>query len=542
MTSLYHLVYLDDDRLHYISRGMIASLTSICRFNLESVLVDVFIDSGNISDIRASGLIVGIFKEKELDGNIMGHLLEAVGDDIRNLVKSGEISGALDNVAVIYTLGMMEVPRVIFCGLGAKDLYGEETLRRSVAVGLRKLRALGCDSVALDVESFAGGNVDISTVIKGGVEGALMGLYRYEDFKTNRSRQNLESLALFVDDSANEDSLQNQLNEGITVAESVNLSRDFSNSPPNVMTPTKLAESAIEISNKTDIICDVLDGDDMSRMGMGAIMGVARGSAEPPKLIVMKYFGDRDRDGTELALVGKGITFDSGGLNLKSYRGMRAMKGDMAGGAAVIAAMKAISELSLKANVIGVIPATENMPGQRAQRPGDVVRVMDGTTIEIDNTDAEGRLILADAVCYAVSLGAEAVIDVATLTGAVGTALGDRFMGVFGNKNEFTKLVMEAGNNCGERLWELPTCEEYAVQFKSDIADIKNAGTGGAGASIGAMIIGRFAADIPWVHVDIAGTSRVLSTEGYKIRGATGIAVRTLIEVAKYIKGLGSPV
>ena len=213
--------------------------------------MDVFIDSRNISDLKTSGLIVGIFKEKELDGNTMGHLLSKVGDDIGILVKSGEISGTVDSVAVLYTLGLIEVPRVIFCGLGDKDSYGEEILRSSVAVGLRKLRSLGCDTAALDVESFAAGNVDTCMVIKGGVEGALMGLYRYDDFKTARSGQNLKSLALAVGDSAKKYSLHNQVNEGFTVAESVNLSRDFTNAPPNIMTPTKLAEAAMEIANKT---------------------------------------------------------------------------------------------------------------------------------------------------------------------------------------------------------------------------------------------------------------------------------------------------
>ena len=233
-----------------------------------------------------------------------------------------------------------------------------------------------------------------------------------------------------------------------------------------------------------------------------------------------------------LGLLGKGITFDSGGLDIKTAAGMRSMKGDMAGGAAVIAAMKAIGRLKPRLDVTAVVPATENMPGGRAQRPGDIVETMSGKTVEIDNTDAEGRLVLADAAEYAVSNGVDRIVDVATLTGAVTAALGNLCIGAFGNDRTFTDEVIAAGNEVDERIWELPTYEEYKEQYRSDVADIKNAGSGGAGAITGALFIGEFVGDRPWVHLDIAGTRYADMAKGYTVKGATGVAVRTLVALA----------
>ena len=271
----------------------------------------------------------------------------------------------------------------------------------------------------------------------------------------------------------------------------------------------------------------------MAELGMGALLGVAQGSEEPPKFIVLRYKGDPDDEANTLGLLGKGITFDSGGLDIKSASGMAAMKGDMAGGASVIAAMRAIGRLRPKINVTAIVPATENMPGARAQRPGDVVRAMSGKTIEIDNTDAEGRLVLADAVAYARSIGLTRLVDVATLTGAVVVALGNQCTGAFGNDQDFANEVIRAGSQTGERIWQLPTYDEYKEQYKSDVADIKNTGGRGAGSIIGAQIIGEFSDGASWVHLDIAGTSRTDRNKGWNLKGATGVPVRALVRLTR---------
>jgi leucyl aminopeptidase len=299
------------------------------------------------------------------------------------------------------------------------------------------------------------------------------------------------------------------------------------------MTPTILAGVAEREAQENNLDFELIGEDKMKEFGMGSMLGVAQGSIEPAYMIVMKYKGDEDNPNDSIALVGKGITFDSGGLSLKSPAGMTTMKGDMAGGAAVIGAMTAISKLNLKINVYGIVAATENMPGGQAQRPGDVVTAMNGTTIEVLNTDAEGRLVLADALCYANHLGVNKIVDVATLTGAIRTALGDEIIGAFGNNDEFTQDVIKAALKEGERLWELPADESFAKNLKSDIADIKNVAGASGGATIGAMVIGKFAEDTPWVHLDIAAVSRTNSANGDNVKGATGTPIKTLVSLCR---------
>ncbi len=281
----------------------------------------------------------------------------------------------------------------------------------------------------------------------------------------------------------------------------------------------------------------VLEASDMGELGMGALLGVAQGSDQPPKLIVLRYEGDRANPGNNLGLVGKGITFDTGGISLKPAGGMEAMKGDMAGGASVIAAMQIISQVKPKINVSGIVAATENMPGGSAQRPGDVVRAMNGKTIEVINTDAEGRLVLADALCYARSQGLNRLVDVATLTGAMVTTLGKACTGVMGNNQELIDQVTAAGQETGEKYWQLPMFDDYKDLIKSDVADMKNSGGRQAGSISAAFLLAEFVGDTPWVHLDIAGTSTAERTKGYQVKGATGVPARTLANLASQLAG-----
>ena len=365
-----------------------------------------------------------------------------------------------------------------------------------------------------------------------------MGLYRFDRHKSDGGPTAIEQMTMVERDGDAFDRIEAGLARGRIIAEAVNLSRDMANEPANFMTPTDMAECALTVATETGIEIQVLDRLEMGELGMGALLGVAQGSDEPPKLIVLKYHGDPNNEENSLGILGKGITFDSGGLDIKSASGMATMKSDMAGGASVIGAMKALAQLKPRLNVTGIVPATENMPVGKAQRPGDVVRAMNGKTIEIGNTDAEGRLVLADAVSYARSLSLTRLVDVATLTGAVIVALGDDCTGVFGNDQDWIDLITQAGARVGERIWQLPTFPESKERYKSDVADIKNTGTRGAGAITGAMIIGEFAEGAAWAHLDIAGTDGSDRDTGHTTKGATGGPVRTLVALAE---GLASP-
>lgn len=296
------------------------------------------------------------------------------------------------------------------------------------------------------------------------------------------------------------------------------------------MTPGHMAEIAAELAEDYGLELTVLEREQMEALGMGALLGVARGSQQPPKFIVLRYRG-KDSDEIDIALIGKGITFDSGGISIKPADGMEEMKGDMAGGAAVMAATGAIAQLKPRINVMAICAATENLPGGNAYKPGDVVTAMGGKTIEVISTDAEGRLTLADALGYARQHGAKLIVDAATLTGACRVALGDIVSGAFTNNRELLDKVIAAGAEAGERHWQLPTYDEYKEQNKSEVADIKNVGGRLAGATTAALFVGEFAGDTPWVHLDIAGTSSSEKERGYLVKGATGVPVRTFVNL-----------
>jgi leucyl aminopeptidase len=303
------------------------------------------------------------------------------------------------------------------------------------------------------------------------------------------------------------------------------------NEPANYMTPTRMAEIAKEIAGKYDLELKVFDREDMEAMGMGALLGVAKGSNQPPKLIILTYKGDEHSE-KALGFLGKGITFDSGGISIKPSEGMEEMKDDMAGAAAAMTAVVAIAQLKPKINVTAVIPTAENLPSGTALKPGDVLKAMNGKTIEIISTDAEGRLILADALSYAQKLGLSPLIDLATLTGACRVALGTLYSGLFGNDQDLVDRVRKATESTGERMWQMPMPEEYKEQNKSEIADIKNAGNRHGGAITAALFLAEFVPNIPWVHIDIAGTAFSAKESGYMVKGATGVGVRTLVELA----------
>lgn len=359
----------------------------------------------------------------------------------------------------------------------------------------------------------------------------MLGLYAFRHHITKEPEfGEIKSLTMVSPDRGKVASLRRASNKGKIVAEATNLARDMVNEPSNHMTPTDMAEMAAWLAKNYGFDITVLEREEVEKLGMGAFLGVAKASEQPPKFIVLTYKGRQSRD-IDIALVGKGITFDSGGISLKPAEGMEEMKGDMAGGASVIAATSAIAQLKPRINVMAVVAATENLPGGNAIKPGDVLKAMSGKTIEIISTDAEGRLTLADALAYAKQKKAKQIIDVATLTGACRTALGDVASGGFTNNQELFDKVIAAGKEAGEKIWPMPMYEEYKEQNKSEVADIKNTGGRLAGASTAAQFLAEFAGDTPWVHLDIAGTSILDKERNYAVKGATGVPVRTLVNL-----------
>lgn len=494
--------------------------------------MNINVIQGNIAEQEDAAIVVNLFEGVSQPSGATGAADAALGGAITDLIAEGDISGKSGENTLIYSLGRLAAKRVVVAGLGKSSDFNADVAREVHAGVARLLASKGVDSYSTILHGAGIGGLDAGECAQAAAEGVGLGLYSFEKYKSDTKSASLGTVNVVEFDNSKLDDISQGVERGSVISQAVNLAREMANEPANYMTPTRMAEIALDVSREAGMDLTVLDRVDIERLGMGSFAGVAQGTEEPPKFIVIRYDGDPDNPGNNLGLLGKGITFDSGGLDLKSAEGMLTMKSDMSGGACVIGAMKAIGALRPKINVWGIVPATENMPGRRAQRPGDVVRAMNGKTIEIGNTDAEGRLVLADALCYAVENGLTRIVDVATLTGAIGVALGNGATGVFGNDQEWVDTVVGAGNSVGERMWQLPTFESYAADYRSDIADIRNTGGRGAGAITGALIIGEFAGDSKWAHLDIAATTRTTSTKGINPKGSTGVPVRTLVKLA----------
>jgi leucyl aminopeptidase len=360
-------------------------------------------------------------------------------------------------------------------------------------------------------------------------EGTLLGLYRFLRHSTTEHEADVESLTVVEYDASKLPAIERGVERGRIMAESQNLARDLANEPSNYLTPTDMANQAQALADKTPgLECEIFGPEWMRQKRMGGLLGVASGSVEEPRFIVLRYNGGGAGD-KPVALVGKGITFDTGGISIKPADNMGEMKGDMSGGASVIAAMGAIAQLRPRVNVIGVVPATENMPSGSAVKPGDVLETMLGKTIEVINTDAEGRLVLADGLAYVREQGATEIIDVATLTGAISVTLGNVAFGAMGNNDSLMDKVKRAASTAGERVWELPMWDDYFDLIKSDVADMKNSGGRMAGSITAAMLLREFAEETPWVHLDIAGVDTFNADKGLTVKGASGVPVRTLV-------------
>ena len=492
---------------------------------------------GSLIEIGADCAVVGVYQgmmEGPLPGTA-GQVDEALDGQISALIEDGEIRGKVGETTIIHTLGRISPRRVMVVGCGPVDDADANLLRRLAADVARRARSNGYKNLTV----FRPATHYLSAVeaAQASAEGALLGSYRIsvksDDSEDDDTRRGIESITFVAEDDAMLAELNQGLDRGAIIAEAVALARDLANEPANRMTPTILAQRAKDAADAAGITFTNLSVGEITEMGMGGLLGVTAGSHEPPAFIIMEHRGDPENTRPTVALIGKGVTFDSGGISIKPAANMSAMKGDMAGGAAVIGAMQAIGRLGLPINVTGLVPATENLPGGAATKPGDVLTAMNGKTMEVENTDAEGRLILADALSYANSKGMTPLVDVATLTGAIRVALGTVAMGLFANDDDIARRLQDASEATGEKMWRMPLWDDYKSQIKSSVATVKNTGGQPAGSITAAKFLEEFAEETPWAHLDIASVAATDADRGWQIRGATGQPVRTLIRLVE---------
>jgi len=486
--------------------------------------------AADIAGVKADAIIVSHFEGRQKPAGLLAAADKAMGGAIASLIKQGEIKGKLNEITLLHSLGKLPASRIAVLGLGKEEKLSADKVRGAVAEAGRYLRQKGAASIATPPLGAGTNGINEENAAQAAAEGARLGLYTFRRYITEKENHRNEVAQLLIA-GTDKKKLERGIARGQIMAEAAIWARDLGNEPANYMTPTRMAAAARALAKSSGLGIEVLDKEAMAKAGMGGLLGVAQGSQQPPKFIILSYQG-KAAGGVDLALVGKGITFDSGGISIKPSEAMDEMKWDMAGGAAVMAAVSAIARLKAKINVTAIVPATENMPGGTAMKPGDIIKAMNGKTIEVLNTDAEGRLILADALSYAVKLGARAIIDVATLTGSCRATLGKLVSGAFSNDQKLADKVSAAGNETGELVWQFPMYEEYRELIKSDIADIKNSGNRYAGAITAAKFLEEFVAKKPWVHLDIAGTSDIDKERGYLVKGATGVPARLLVNLA----------
>lgn len=534
--------------------------------------MNIEVQVGDLTQWHGDGIVVGVFNDEPRIAGIAAEVDRALGGVISAALANGEFSGRYTLHYAFYTMDKLPAARVAVVGLGKHAKWKLDRVRRAVADGVKDLRQLGAKKVATTIlgpagaasthppdeaagsgsgraeavanDALTGKPVDLAQAAQAMAEGIVMGLFRFQKYYTPAAdelweddfRLQLDSVTILVPEAAQLETVRAAAERGRIIGESTNLARTLANEPGNSLTPMQLAETARAMCAENGLEFYVIDRAEAEKKGMGAFLGVAQGSAQPPAMIVMRYWGAGKQQEGGLGLIGKGITFDSGGISLKAGENMQHMKGDMSGGAATIAAMQGIARLKPPINVTGVVAATENMPGGKAFKPGDILRAMNGKTIEIVNTDAEGRLVLADAVAYATrELKLNPVLDAATLTGSIIIALGIYRTGVFSNDNALAQKLVELGDRTGERMWQLPMDDEYLMQLKSDWADLKNSGGRVAGSITGAWFIHRFVENnAKWAHLDIAGSVHLGEGKerGYVNKWGNGTPTRTFIEFA----------
>jgi leucyl aminopeptidase len=483
--------------------------------------------SGKIENLKTDGAVIPLF-EDERPGRAAERTDTALGGMISKLLTRGDFKAAAGAVQLLYPERSIAAERLVLAGMGKRNELAPERLRLAAGKAAPLLRSAGARDLVFSVDGIG---LDAEEAAQALTEGCVLGLYRFLKYKTNEDGvrgKELLRMKLVTETPSAVKAMARGVKTGSVISESAVFARDLVSSPSADMTPAVIAAKAKELARRFGMKIQVLERDRMKKLGMGGLLGVASGSMQPPKFIVLEY---RKGGGKPfIALVGKTITFDSGGISIKPSENMDKMKDDMSGGAAVLGALRAAAALKLPLNVVGLLPATENMPGGRAYKPGDVLRTMSGRTIEVLNTDAEGRLVLSDALAYACRYKPAAIVDIATLTGACRIALGQEATGMLGTDDALKRKIRGAGEKSGERVWELPLWEGYYEQIKSDIADMKNTGGRDGGVITAAALLSKFVQDYPWAHLDIAATAWTGKDRPYTPKGATGIGVRLLTQ------------
>lgn len=488
--------------------------------------------TGNFASANADALAVPVFKGEKPSSGVLRDLDRVTGGLVSSVIKAEEFKGEAGQIAFLRFAPKdgTRASRMLLIGMGDKNDYHAHSVAAFAGAAARFLRKRNAKSVAVLPRSKAGA-VEAAQYA---VQGFITSQFELDKYKTKDKNNKAVTGLVVCIDGAKPGEVKTGIERGRAVGDSMNFTRDLANEPPNILTPTEMAKRAQAMAREVGLKCEILDEAQMTKLGMGSLMSVSLGSKQPAKMIILRYAPSKStaKKGDMLALVGKGITFDTGGISLKPGENMDAMKYDMSGGATVLGTMRAVALLKPSVPVLGIVAAVENMPDGGASRPSDVVTAMNGKTIEILNTDAEGRLILADAVAYAEKHGATRIVDMATLTGAVIIALGDLNTGIMGNDQRLIDEIIACGKETGEGFWQLPVSAEYSKQIKSDIADIKNIGPRGkAGTIMGAVFIQEFVGQAKWAHLDIAGTAWSDGAKPHQAKGPTGVAIRPLLRM-----------
>jgi leucyl aminopeptidase len=489
----------------------------------------------SILDFDGDAVIVNLFEGVKEPGGVTGAVDRTLGGAVSRAIRHGEITGKRGETLIFHTLGKIRARRVMVVGLGKPSAFGLENIRKAAGAAALAAKKARLNTIAMIAHGAGIGGIDPEQCARATAEGTILALYEFTEYKKPEST-GIESMSVFENDRDKYPTIKRGIETGRIIAEAQNTSRDLSNEPANNLTPLLLGRRIKGILKKQRLDkkmdCTILGPRELTKKGMGALLSVSQGSAHKPQFITLRY---KNSARPLICLIGKTVTFDSGGISLKNPEGMERMKGDMSGGGVVFAVMTALARTGSKVNVMALIPAVENMPSGSASRPGDVVRAMNGKTIEIISTDAEGRMTLADAICYAQSRGAKVIVDIATLTGGSVIAFGDVTAAVMGNDGRLIEKLLTITRETGERMWELPLFEEYEEKIKSDVADLKNSGGRGAAPITAGVFLKAFVKDARWVHVDIAGKEFADSEKFYQPRTATGFGVRTLFEFCRQL-------
>ena len=458
-----------------------------------------------------------------LDRNLSGQLAE--------LRKNGEFQGKPNQTVLIHTRGAIPAKRILLVGLGKRDDLTLDRIRQAMGTAAKRVRQTEARSFTAVIPGVNRSGMWPDDLAQAMVDGVILGDYRFTAYRTDAASKckPLNSMTILVDNASIVNTVKRGVQRGEATGEATCFARDLSNHPANVMTPSRVVEEAKKVAKEKKVKLSVLNPSKMKQLGMGGVLGVGQASQHPPQFIILEYHGGKKGE-KPIVFVGKTVTFDSGGISLKPSENMERMKADMTGGSAVLATLRAAARLSLPLNIIGLLPVVENMPGGKATKPGDVLTMLSGKTVEVQNTDAEGRLILADGLAYADRLKPACVIDIATLTGACTVALGQFAIGLLGNDDKLKDQFKAAGDRSGARVWEMPLWDEYFEQLKSDVADMRNIGGRGGGMITAALFLKQFVGKFPWVHLDIASTDWSASDRPCISKGPTATGTRLLIQ------------